>query len=634
MKLNKIISFIAFFAFLFCGLRIEAQSNLEKYWYYRHRLISGFTKVGSQQGESMVAPIRNWHTDYHILHSDHLHFGDQTIYMGWYLGVLATEYALLKSQNLNLERTKLELYYALKALIRIDEISNIPRPYYNYPVTQLDGFFLRDDVANGFVQANLAHFNKFADFHNYIPVYNEGSDYESEGNNYRNKEMSQDQVYHILLGLALIKTFVDDAGLTINLENGERLIFNFNLEARNYTHLLISKIKADKWVIKNPGGNPVNRGSSVAPLFPFPLAEAGNFITGHKYYDAYTIASARLWKTLEGPAGFSYYLLAQALDNKAGGRDNLHLALTLASISNSYSGINITGLSSLQNWDSFYPLLRYVLHEGINTSKASKIKEHLDSSPCLGPWSHNGASAPDGWGSPHRFIKDKNEQEKGQFHFQGVFTGLDFMLLHNLYYIVNPDKTLPAFEEKMDIAFNSKLEFPYQINGIMYGDSSNPANIEAFRSISCSDITIKSNGVVYFRAGEFLNLNCKIEDGAKVEFLEKPFNCANNQYMQANNLKPHRQSPIKPVKIINPTDKNIIPFIVFPNPFEENFTLYSPFDYPVTITFYNFHGVEIRRMENINYGNTSISLFGLSSGLYIMKLEVEGRIYFKKIIKT
>ncbi len=91
--------------------------NLQKYWWYRYRLINDFMKVGSGYGESIPIEQRrvkgtppNSHTE--------LKSGDALQKLGNYLVLLATEYKMLSLSKLSSGRTKEELYYALNALNR------------------------------------------------------------------------------------------------------------------------------------------------------------------------------------------------------------------------------------------------------------------------------------------------------------------------------------------------------------------------------------------------------------------------------------------------------------------------------------------------------------------------------------
>jgi hypothetical protein len=104
--------------FIIIAVNLNAQTNnIEKYWYYRHRLVNGFVKIGNQPGESLIAGVRNHYQDnnppFNIHNHIYLDYGDQTIYLGWYIGVLATEYKLLFDAGKSTEKTLTELYYAI-----------------------------------------------------------------------------------------------------------------------------------------------------------------------------------------------------------------------------------------------------------------------------------------------------------------------------------------------------------------------------------------------------------------------------------------------------------------------------------------------------------------------------------------
>jgi hypothetical protein len=110
-------------AFLLVSIDIysqTAQSNFNKYWFYRDRLKKRFMVEGPNQGESLVAPrIEKLYPN--KSNKQYLyHFGDQTIQMGWYLGVLATEYRLLANHSQPTANTERELYHAMKAYERLD----------------------------------------------------------------------------------------------------------------------------------------------------------------------------------------------------------------------------------------------------------------------------------------------------------------------------------------------------------------------------------------------------------------------------------------------------------------------------------------------------------------------------------
>jgi hypothetical protein len=98
------------------GYSQTAEYNHEKYWHYRYRMKHYFNPTGPDIYQSMVGARRNSWMDTDIT------FGDQTLDMGWYMGILAIEYNLLKYRNDpdELNETLTDLYYLMKAFERLD----------------------------------------------------------------------------------------------------------------------------------------------------------------------------------------------------------------------------------------------------------------------------------------------------------------------------------------------------------------------------------------------------------------------------------------------------------------------------------------------------------------------------------
>ena len=93
----------------------------KKYWYYRYRLKNNFLLIGDCQGCSL--PVNQRSKNY--INNDfdgadgfegNMKWDDVTITLGWYLGVLATEYKLLSDYGEYLDSLKRELFHAFKPL--------------------------------------------------------------------------------------------------------------------------------------------------------------------------------------------------------------------------------------------------------------------------------------------------------------------------------------------------------------------------------------------------------------------------------------------------------------------------------------------------------------------------------------
>src|SRR5690606_8350393 len=138
--------------------RTDDQINLQKYWYYRWRLQNDFVKVGEGVGHSLPIQSRKgiwWVNDIEVV--------DATIYLGFYIGVLATEYRLLLNNQRyeDVEKTKTELYYAIKAYERLDRFGE--EMFGKEGV--INGYIARDDIPCDFIDSlvnpdNYRHFNQ------------------------------------------------------------------------------------------------------------------------------------------------------------------------------------------------------------------------------------------------------------------------------------------------------------------------------------------------------------------------------------------------------------------------------------------------------------------------------------------
>lgn len=376
-----------------------------KYEKYRRILRSRFLVIGRAQGHSLPSDFRD---------SGRIHFGDATVFLGWYMGVLATEFHLLSeglitAQTLKARRTLRELYFALTALRRLIDTAAYcfgpsPIPY--------KGFFIRDDVP--------------AELKDHFPGVDViESDY--LGDNPFMKEESQDQLIHLLLGLALVIKFIPrnaiDQGLPLQAA------------ARQLAADICSWPSTTGWIIKNPyvGFKKVDRGP-CAFLFSHPIAAA------LKSLDE---LAPDLSPTVNGITKFVWKYIMRYNLGCIYGATNLHLTLTVASLSDTWGRKSLKYISRLAekfDWP-VYPMINVVLFSDIRpykkpaiTELAAWAKPMLEAAP-RGGLSHLGS--PPGWKASHRFLFDRTVQREGRpDHVGKAFPGVDFMLLHNIYQIM------------------------------------------------------------------------------------------------------------------------------------------------------------------------------------------------------
>ena len=183
-----------FFLILTSFLAIEVKSqnytlNLQKYWWYRYRLVNDFMKVGPDFGESILSEQRRRYPGSPLANVYNIHWGDALGKQSNYLVLLATEYKLLSLAGLSTGRTKEEIYYAVNAVNRLDiyseeyyrqwnnPVGGVVTGIINHPVQKnigmvpqyvgtdvwtndFNGHYIRDDVSQSFMVNNTNHFNR------------------------------------------------------------------------------------------------------------------------------------------------------------------------------------------------------------------------------------------------------------------------------------------------------------------------------------------------------------------------------------------------------------------------------------------------------------------------------------------
>lgn len=238
------------------------------YWQYSNQ---EWRMRGKGLGFGADADIRGQLSEDNNLSEDKfgiLEWGDGTVFLGHYIGVLATEFALLTQNNqpIQADRTLEELYLALQAYRRLDITANRveeERAIRNGITcvsegVQFDGFsgwFIREDAhstiwqefddpeINGAVSDySLRDRNIFHDYDH--PM-------EREKNALDDVVLSQDQISHLLFGLALAKTYIP-TDATVRGTNLRNIISNI----------------ADGLVFGNPDIKSVSGANVHGPVFP------------------------------------------------------------------------------------------------------------------------------------------------------------------------------------------------------------------------------------------------------------------------------------------------------------------------------------------------------------------------------
>ncbi|MFN8231123.1 MAG: T9SS type A sorting domain-containing protein [Bacteroidia bacterium] len=341
LKNKTILRIIVLVCFLLSYVCISAQSvetlRHKKYWYYKTRFNNDFVKVGTEDGASLPFNQRGWRdqTPPFINHSEQIKAGDVSAQLGIYLGVLATEYRLLKNKGQDVTKVKHELFCALNAINRIDfnaELIFSSSTHPNNPNPSplpgnLNGFFIRDDIPKDFAKNNYKHFNYYNEsgytgigtapvstnldrgFTQFtLPHFaNQGmhvtlSDRQSfedalPSQNWQKKvlhgkEESQDQLYYLLMGTALVSKLVDnfetDNNTNFGYGSGQPLL---KQEAINISDRLIKHVGSDPlWIVRNPANNnnAVDIGQN-AGAYAYALDNTGCFIKYNQDFPSFGI---------------------------------------------------------------------------------------------------------------------------------------------------------------------------------------------------------------------------------------------------------------------------------------------------------------------------------------------------------
>lgn len=404
---------ICFFATLWIlSFSVRAQSLTEKYWEARARFKNKFLYQGLGAGEGYAAAAivrdRNALIRY---------YGDNTTYHGWYLGVLATEYAWLKKQRSSCDSTLRELYEALAAIDRLDSMAE---PYFTdrrgaHGKPALNGFFIRDDITEEIARHHGWKGRLLSD-------YELGCSHHPGEKGLRDNEMSQDQAIHLLLGLRLVYHFLDDSTIYAG-----RFLKEW---ARQTAVRIIRYIGGDGWIIYNPvSGRKVYRGPD-ARLFSLGF-----------------VKTIRQFKGAEPapPVWYSHILWPWLRTALVPVYFNRAMIMILGVTGNAYGKPATTRRFLCANGKTWkkeiYPLIHEFLEPGVKIRCRCTEQSHLLAMLKNADSTAFRSYGAYGWNTTNRWLASARTYHSydGFFEFKEV-TGLDFMLLHNLFRLRFPEE--------------------------------------------------------------------------------------------------------------------------------------------------------------------------------------------------
>ncbi|PLX06222.1 MAG: hypothetical protein C0596_17235 [Marinilabiliales bacterium] len=355
-----------YIAFLFIVILVQnvyGQKNAlhNKYIIYRNRLLNEWIVISpnvEQFGVNITAVDRKLDS---TGTPKWVSWSDGNSNFNHWLGILATEYRLLKDNKQDYTQSLEMLVYSLLAIERLDlyseyalrhhhglvdstqpDIVNIKYPEY------INGFLIRDDVTLGFWRQYYKHFNN--------PKYGWHNESKDGTNRYSSifqkgvipkQGMSQDNIIYMLQSLALIKALVDNESISdirVNFINNyiprylntQGIIKNdsvyFDIWVDDLTDRLVKRmqhpypeqeivlkphkgmarpsklnfggIMNSRWYISNPITNDLvaeGNGEDMGVwMNSYGVAEAANFITGKNYHfdNSDSGISAYLFKAL------------------------------------------------------------------------------------------------------------------------------------------------------------------------------------------------------------------------------------------------------------------------------------------------------------------------------------------------
>lgn len=518
MKANLLLIFTVFhigFGLLGQNASID-DVNLQKYWYYRWRLTNDFVKVGEGRGHSLPIQSRQGYPGIPDVEA-----ADATIYQGFYLGVLATEFKLLSINNrhADLEYTKTELYYAIKAFERLDYYGEA---YLGF-TPKIDGYFQRDDFDCDFWNPNVnpdnyEHFNQFRHIpKDFIPVYKvftsddcpTGKPIPDKSNPKTTPSMSQDQVIFLLMGFSLIDKCVEGEH-TVRLHNGQVVLYNFREQAKRHLTNMINycrhkypeKPEKVSWRIHRPDGKKVHPGQNVF-MFKYPMSVIGA--------NSYTplAENNQVFKKARGNAHWQLTRIWIPYKNVNG-----HMITILAAVSGKWGKNEERTIRSIQhawrkrNWEHFYVPLLAVLHDVNieNLGLEEGIARDIAMAPAVGPYNFtrdeiaqfaDSIRIPQytvGWTRHLKYssrVADQMNGDLDNYMRRGFYSGLDFMLLFNLYYLTT-SKALPLYQNLIHRHVRAADSPISPRNERMLG---------AFSTLTISDIKILDS-LSHIRAGD------------------------------------------------------------------------------------------------------------------------------------
>ncbi len=467
----------------------ENQQAHRRYWYYRTRFVNDFMHIGDKQGDCICFPERNYNDG----SSTSAKVGpDQIDINNQYLSALALEYKLLSRSYQSTDITIKEIFYILKTINRLDSRADYfwaASPPTNdnmssFPEnTNLNGFMLREDMPHNYftssnMNSNYKHFNYAQTEYNSTATAsnlsytglgkidtlsneNKFCRYIDFPGNYPGGQpksdltLPHDKYYSMFIAFMMLVKYIPSGteyyehGVLQTFQDGES---DIKQEVRNITNRCHPYLRGNlfggpgtNWIMEYPDGTNLQHLGQPAP-YSYPIAKMICYINGGYPWS---------WPCDSKQDGFS---LTTGLANYNTLPWNpIPVGWTIGSEDGAvFIGTNMAGsnapvkplggspipiptnvamqLNSSTHSVEWTDLLRRVLHQkGLLMKQKSVYANPINVAPCTGPYNFGGGDDPGfEWRSQDRL--EHPHSRVSNTPPPGNYPGVDYMLLHNLYY--------------------------------------------------------------------------------------------------------------------------------------------------------------------------------------------------------
>lgn len=444
-----------------------------RYWYHRTRLINDFMKIGKEQGDCILFAERNDGKSTSGNSKNSKPGPDQIDIINHYIMALSLEYKLLSRGNQDVSETIKELYHLLYTVNRLDiEAESIwhdpapTAPDHQIPKINgnLNGYMIREDMPPNYIKKNLEHFN-------FALQLNQGSNQSFCGNDFTDsvvgtkfidyldnkginekKEMAMplDKFHSMLVAMMFVNKYIPE-GVTYGSEKFQDDEASIKKEAGNIAKRIYTYIKGDgTWQLRNPDnsflttdpGNSTDV-SHIANLYSYPLSRIACYANRNFPWNISTdclnysdIVSVSIGKNLykswsKVPAPYAQDVAVFMAWDVAGSNLPSSVIPPLPAY--------ITMTANSNHWHiEWAELLRKVLHQdGVLLKPQSFYENQISQAPCFGPYnySENYEGNYGNWEwSAQDLLEHPNARGCHISCFNGNYPGVDYMLLHNLFY--------------------------------------------------------------------------------------------------------------------------------------------------------------------------------------------------------